>query len=149
MHTRKFEELRDLALSKRKAGRLTLDYRDLSTPVPSLTHAADAMVVQHGFKPLGKRWRIIERREALNSVLGILFCDLAYKRPLMEEKTARFIAEGFLHLFSPPDCFYCTNGSLGEHKMIEWMPITESTFDHGIIAFDQKHIGMIWAQDED
>jgi hypothetical protein len=149
MHTCKFEELRDLALSKRRAGLLTLDYRDISTPAPSLAGAADAMVARHGFRPLHNEWRIIQRPQALISLQQILLCDLAYQQPLMEKKTAHFIADSFLALFSPHNSCYCTNGFFSERNMLTWTPITQSTFDHGVIAFDEKHIGMIWAQDED
>ena len=149
MHRRTFEELRKLALSKRATGLLTIDYDKLPIAAVSAASAADSFVASHGFRPLGKAWRIIQRSEALDSLYRILFRDLAYQQLLMEEKTARFIAESFLDLFSPHHSRYCTNGSFDERSMLGWTPITEATFDHGIVAFDEEHIGMIWVQDED
>lgn len=149
MHPLAFQELRELAISKRRAGVLTIDYRAMSKPTTSPENTADDFVLSLGFKPLGKRWRSIERAEALNSLELLLFHDLAYQHPLMEKKTAHFIAESFLSLFSPFDCRFLTNGSFDERSMLRRTPITESTFDHGVIAFDDKSIGMIWAQDED
>ena len=92
---------------------------------------------------------MIDRDEALRCLQHILYHDLAYQQPLMERKTAQFIGESFLALFSPYDSRFCTNGSFDERSMLGWTPITDSTFDHGIIAFDEKSIGMIWVQDED
>ena len=149
MHTLTHQELRKLALDKRRAGVLSFDFRARDPLATSPESMADSYVSSLGFKPLGKAWRLIERAEALGSLQHILFCDLAYSQPLMEQKTAQFIAESFLALFSAYDCRFCTNGSFDERSMLGWIPITESTFDHGVIAFDEKSIGMIWAQDED
>ena len=149
MHSLAFQELRELALSKRQAGVLTIDFREVRTLGESSQSIPDDFVVSLGFKRLGKVWRQIERAEALGSIERILCCDLAYQRPLMEEKTATFIAESFLALFSSYGCHHCTNGSFDERSMLRWSPISDSTFDHGVVAFDDEHVGIIWAQDED
>jgi hypothetical protein len=149
MHTLTHHELRELALSKRQVGILTFDFRELSHAAGSPESIADSYVAGLGFKQLGKAWRVIDRAEALRCLQHILYHDLAYQQPLMEQKTAQFIAESFLALFSSYDCRFCTNGSFDERSMLGWTPITESTFDHGVIAFDAKSIEMIWAQDED
>jgi hypothetical protein len=67
----------------------------------------------------------------------------------MEPETAHLIAESFLGLFSPPHARYYTNGSFEEHSAEGWAPITESTFDHGVVACDDESIGIMWAHDED
>jgi hypothetical protein len=149
MHTLTHQELRELALSKRQVGVLTFEFRERSHLSGSPESTADSFVASLGFKQLGKAWRVIDRAAALGCLQHILYHDLAYQQPLMEQKTAQFIAESFLALFSAYDCRFCTNGSFDERSMLGWTPITESTFDHGVIAFDEKRIGMIWAQDED
>jgi hypothetical protein len=149
MHKSSFQELKVLALSKRGAGGLTFEFRDLRMASESPEPVADDFVTSFGFKPIGKAWRIVKRSEPLDTIFCILYRDLAYQRPLMDQKTARFIAESFLHLFFPYSGKYCTNGSLDERNMLGWTPITASTSDHGIVAFDQQQVGIVWVQDED
>ena len=149
MHTLTHQELRELALSKRQVGVLTFEFRERPILAASPEVVADSFVTSLGFKQLGKAWRMIDRSEALGCLQHILYHDLAYQRPLMEQKSAQFIAESFLALFSSYDCRFCSNGSFDEKSMLGWTPISASTFDHGVIAFDDKSIGMIWAQDED
>jgi len=144
-----FQELRELALSKRQTGILTIAYEPVETVEQSSGNIADSFVESLGFKPLGKAWRQIERANANAIIEHILFQDLAYQYPQMEEKTAAFIAENFLALFSHHSCRCYTNGSINEQNMLGWDPISNSTFDHGIVAFDDKNIGIVWAEDED
>lgn len=144
-----FEEIRGLALSNRTAGTLTLAYGELPCASDHPAQSADAFIASHGLKPIGKAWRIVDHLTALNSLCHILHCDLAYQRKLMEQKTARFIAENFLDLFSRHKSMYCANGEFDERGMLAWTPITTATFDLAVVAFDEKHIGFICAQDED
>jgi len=144
-----YQELRELALSKRQGGVLTFEFRAQPIPAARPESIADSFVASLGFKPPGKAWRMIDRGVALGCLQHLLYYDLAYQRPLMEQKTAQFIAGSFMALFSSYDCRFCTNGSFDENGLLNWTPITESTFDHGVIAFDEQSIGMIWAQDED
>jgi len=149
MHKPTFQELHQLALDERQAGVLTMAYERRDTIEPSSENIADSFVASLGFKILGKAWREIERKEAADLVDHILYRDLAYQAPLMEKKTAAFIAEGFLALFSPHGSRYYTNGSIDQQNMLGWDPISHSTFDHGIVAFDDKNIGIVWVEDED
>ena len=144
-----FEELKELALSKRGRLGLTFEYQDFPTLGESPVHVADSFVKSFGFKPIGTAWRCIERSEALDTVSRILFRDLAYQRPLMEQKTATYIAESFLNLFAQYGGRFCTNGSFDNRGMLSWTPITESTFDHGVVAFDDQKVGLVWVEDED
>jgi hypothetical protein len=149
MHTLAFSELRELAESKRLAGALTIDYQELR-PFASVPDAAvDTYVATLGFKPLGQGWRSIDRSRALRCLQLILHHDLAYEQPFMERETAHIIAESFLGLFSLAHARYYTNGSFEEDSTEGWDPITDSTFDHGVVACDHESIGIIWAQDED
>ncbi|MCY8452028.1 hypothetical protein MOC98_03925 [Bacillus spizizenii] len=34
-------------------------------------------------------------------------------------------------------------------ELISWSPISQATFDAGLVVIDKKKIGMIWAEDED
>jgi len=144
-----FDELRQLALDHRQCGVLTMAYEPRETVKPVSSNIADSFVANLGFKPLGKAWREINRTTASALAQHVLYRDLAYQSRLMEQKTAAFIAEKFLALFSPYTCRFLTNGSINEHNMLGWDPISDSTFDHGIVVFDEKNIGMVWVEDED
>jgi len=149
MHQSSFHELKELALAKRQAGKMTFELREMETLAKPRKIVPDEFVSSYGFKSLGKAWRWVDRLEALRSLHRVLHADLAYQHPMMEQKTACFIAEGFISLFSHFSATFCTNGSVDERGLLSWSPITDASFDHGIVAFDEKHIGIIWVEDED
>jgi len=149
MHKPTFQELRELALSKREAGVLTMACEPLESVEPVSSNIVDSFVVSLGFKPPGKGWLQIDRAKAAALVEHILYKDLAYQYPLMEQNKAAFIAESFLALFSTHTCKFLTNGSINEKDMLTWDPISDSIFDHGLVAFDNENIGIIWVEDED
>lgn len=131
----------DAVRAERACGLVTVDYRARSS------FSVDSYVREFGFKPLAARWRFIDRKEALGILKRVLARDLAYDTPLMDPARAQVLAERFLSLFSARP-IYCTNGSF-ESSGSAWNPITESTFDRGVVAQDDKGIGIIWVQDED
>ena len=118
-----------------------MDVRPIDSP------PVDGYVSTFGFTPLGERWCLIDRKTALRVLQRVLERDLAYDTPLMESARAQLLAESFLSLFSS-SARYFTNGSL-ESGGSGWDPITAATFDHGVVAHDDRTIGIIWVQDED
>lgn len=46
---------------------------------------------------------------------------------------------------------YDTNADVqsGYVELSSWTPISQATFDAGVVVVDKKNIGMIWVEDED
>lgn len=59
------------------------------------------------------------------------------------------LAEGFLALFETSRCHYYTNDCSDGERLSTWDPISDSTFDLGVVVSDEQHIGILWVQDED
>ncbi len=136
----------------RSAGIVTtaLVRREASTP--ALT-AADRLAAANGFAPLGHRWRLIELDTAHRVLVSLLERDLAYGATIMSAQAAAALAGQFLALTAPPRAFF-TNGTWAGSSTPaaadgSWDPITESTFDAGIIAVDDDVSVMLWVQEED
>jgi hypothetical protein len=122
--------------------------------------------LRQGLKPLGSSWRPIDRQEAQEIILLILAQDLAYNSEIMSVELARSLSEQFLALFDD-SCQYFTNGNFRSyylnrvdeqahplkkntpHVFGGWMPLTEATFDTGVICFDETYTALIWVEDED
>ncbi|APH69061.1 hypothetical protein [Bacillus sp. LR_5] len=78
--------------------------------------------------------------------------DLAYEYSLSSEPIASELCDYFLRYFSD-DPVYDTNADVDVQpdyvELISWSPISQATFDAGLVVIDKKKIGMIWAEDED
>ncbi|HKP55385.1 MAG TPA: hypothetical protein VJV78_01620 [Polyangiales bacterium] len=83
----------------------------------------------------------------------VLAQDLAYGIQLMPLTDAARLAAAFVELFagSKADCF--TNASFNEEggrlSLSEWTPLTDATFDTGILVLSTERAGCLWVQDED
>jgi hypothetical protein len=114
---------------------------------------ADRLVEQLGFQAPGD-WRIVDREKATNILYGVLHRDLAYYTPVMPINLAHQLAEQFFQLFDF-DTTFLTNGQFepsmkGEGVELRgWTPISDATFDTGIVCVSNQHVGMLWVQDED
>ncbi|PJZ00979.1 hypothetical protein CPT06_07875 [Bacillus vallismortis] len=82
----------------------------------------------------------------------ILSKDLAYEISLSSEPIAFELSDYFFHYFSD-DPVYVTNADVdvqsGDVRLSSWSPITQATFDAGVVVVDKKKIGLIWVEDED
>lgn len=103
-------------------------------------------VLRYGAKPIA-HWRRIKVETAEAILSRILWKDLAYSIERMSLSTAKRLAAEFLKNFVPP-MLYLTNGENLAHNYT-YDPITDATFDGGVIAFDGKKVGMLWVMDED
>ena len=83
----------------------------------------------------------------------VLSQDLAYGIQLMPLTDAARLAAAFMELFagSMVGCF--TNADFSEKggrlSLSTWTPLTDATFDTGIIVLSTEHVGCLWVQDED
>lgn len=146
---------------ERDCGRITLaaearlpaSQRDTDTA--SLLAAADIYVARFGFTGQGAAWRTVNQSLAARIIELILRRDLAYGGPLLKPETAQAAARTFFDLFAPPSLFLTNShfDSEGDPAILlsqrSWTPITDATFDTGIIAVNTGRVGIFWAEDED
>ena len=127
---------------------------DLDSPLP----AVNAFVQQCGFKPLADGWQAIDAAGARRILVNILHRDMAYSIERMPPEDAARIADAVLHdAVAVPARFY-TNGSYDKQPETlsdrvtcgpSWNPITDATFDSGVVFVTACKIGLLWIEDED
>jgi hypothetical protein len=147
VQTFSLQEIREITL--REEARLTFDFRGILPFRHSDDSVEDHYVTSLGFLPIGEKWRRIERQEALHILESILSLDLAYLSPVMPRERAHQVAGSFLAHFTSGIAHFRTNGSFDDKHAGSWESISDATFDHGVVAFDDEHIGILWAEDED
>lgn len=89
------------------------------------------------------------RDSALEILTALLWKDMAYDGECMPKQEAESLALQVLSEHEGPGCRYFSNGNVAKGE--SWNPLTESTFDAGLLitdALNQKHF-CIWFQDED
>ena len=120
--------------------------------------SADDAAREFGIRPLGERWRNVDRETATQVLFSLLIEDMAYSSPRLEREQAIAVIGEFLGKFSDGALFF-TNGNWEQGwKKAEdgirsvgpsWEPATSATFDGGVIALDPKRSGILWLEDED
>jgi hypothetical protein len=87
----------------------------------------------------------------------ILHQDLAYNAELIPLARAEELASRFLDQFGP-DARYLTNGSWHlppvalADRVVQgpsWDPVTDATFDTGVLVLGSRCSGCLWVEDED
>ena len=124
--------------------------------------AADLAAAHCSLHQLGDRWRDISETQAQALIQRFLHKDLAYECAAMSQDSAAALALEFMKFTRPPRvCF--TNGlwpsdwlsgtpgqtavPSGRHG--GWNPISNATFDAGIVSIDSEWVAMLWVEDED
>ena len=148
---------RDRVRSLRHDGVVHLEIMDRNElgAVTDAGKAADALARAHGFKPLGRNWREFPRARAIAALKDVLHRDQAYSGEQMSEAEAAALAEEFVGRFEEGATFY-TNATFPPRTdppspgwAGSWDPLTEATFDTGIVAVDTRSAGLLWIEDED
>lgn len=141
-------------LGKRDAGLVHFDYRsrkDFSSAAD--TAAIDEFVAELNHKKLDSLWKPFEKYDAERLLTSILHKDMAYQCKCMEIGLARSTMRSFFDLFSDSPRFYSNTEfrpeSGGLVSIGSYQALTSATFDSGIVAVDESHIGFIWIEDED
>ena len=89
-----------------------------------------------------------DRETALAILIELLWKDMAYESPCMQESEAKKMAQEIISKYEFSDSKYFSNGNWAKRE--SWNPLTESTFDAGIIITGLNHTYFcIWFQDED
>lgn len=140
-----WEHLVGCVLKERDCGFVTLRVAERGGPKSSSrTELVDHFVEKCGLLGLGENWREISRDEAQCIATRILNRDMAYGVELMKLDRARLLAASLVGIFDVTGRFYtnqCKNGGFS--------PISDSSFDTGIVCVDVTRLGILWVQDED
>ena len=80
----------------------------------------------------------------------MLHVDVAYNMPLMTIELAEGLARRFL-VCCGEGADFVTNGSLARTSKGggAWSPLTDATFDAGIVGISSSRVGLLWVEDED
>ena len=141
------DELRRAVLEHRTAGHVHVEFRRPDPPAASSHAVANEFVTGLAMQPPGA-WIELDTQEALEVAIRVLSVDLAYKMPVMAIDLAQRLAHRFLACFDTGAVFL-TNGSLARAGSRAWSPLTNATFDTGIVAVSSRRGGLLWVVDED
>ncbi|OCQ23795.1 hypothetical protein A7985_07600 [Pseudoalteromonas luteoviolacea] len=89
---------------------------------------------------------------AVEVVKTILWKDLAYGVELVKESVAIKNATYLVEQFFDENTKIYTNGNWANYHTIgsrSCNPLTNATFDAGVLFVGQKHAACIWVEDED
>ncbi len=141
-------------LSKRDAGLVHFEIRDRSDfSKNSDTAAIDGFVEELNHNKLAALWKPLKKYDAERLLTSILHKDLAYQYECMEIGLARSTMRSFFDLFSDAARYYSNADfkpdSGGFVTIGSYQSITGATFDSGVVAIDDKHVGFMWCEDED
>jgi hypothetical protein len=91
----------------------------------------------------------IPRDEASGVISHLTAYDQAYGAPTGVIDIAEECGREFVALF-PEDARFFTNSSepIGAANR-SWHPLTEATFDAGVLAIAPRRVGVLWFEDED
>ena len=141
--------------SQRRIGVVTM----LTIPRPrgsSGRDVADQLAVAAHYRPIGSLWLSIVHQAAAQVLQDILSYDLAYHGDVMARGEASKLAVAFLaHVGEAADFF--TNGSWAEPPVVttrvtkdpSWQPLSQATFDAGVVGVGLESAALLWVEDED
>ncbi len=108
----------------------------------------DRVLAKFGLTPNKELLVEHDRGSALEILSVLLQRDMAYESPCMSEAEAAAMAESILSSNETVASKYFSNGNWAKKE--SWNPLTESTFDSGILVTIDKNLYFcIWFQDED
>jgi hypothetical protein len=124
-----------------------------SQPSPTVQELAR----EFGLRDEPSCYKEIEESSARRLVCLVLHRDLAYSAEIMLERRATELADRFFAQFGP-GARYFTNGTFHEKSRrlsesvtagASWAPVTEATFDTGVLIIAPGCSGCLWVEDED
>ena len=142
-------------LQRRTAGKTTCATMPIDRSGADFT-IADQAVQAHGFRTLGDAWLEISAHDAHAIATSLLHRDLAYGEEIMPLADATELATAFLDLAPEPHTYFTNGewiGALEDDGSLEttigWDPISDATFDAGIVCVGDGMTAMLWVEDED
>lgn len=140
---------------RRAAGLTTCAIVSISEP-DAESAIADRVVQAHGFRALGDHWIAISAADAHAIAATLLHRDLASSSEIMPLADASALATNFFDLVPEPHSYF-TNGDWESTfdsanalaTLRGWDPISDTTFDSGIVCVGDGSAAILWVQDED
>jgi len=117
-----------------------------------------AVASAFSLSPDTSKYRQIAKIEALQILTRVLHKDMAYDSEIMPEHTARELGVSFLQGFEDESAAFFTNidySRAGQQLNLDvwcgpsWNPVTNATFDAGVIAISANRSACLWVEDED
>ncbi len=102
-------------------------------------------------------YKEIDETAARHLVWRVLHRDMAYNTEIMPDARAAELTDRFLAQFGPGTRYF-TNGTWHLLPVAEagtviagasWDPVTDATFDTGVLAISPECSGCLWVMDED
>ncbi len=138
----------------RAAGRTTCAVMPVGEERVTSARTVDSIVEAHGFRGLDDGWMTISAADAHAIVAALLHRDLAHQTEIMPLSRAATLATQFLDLAPEPHTYF-TNGdwSIGEGstqiELHSWDPISEESFDSGVVCVGEGVAAIFWVEDEE
>ena len=145
------ESLKTKIINRRQAGVFHFESGNFD-PIDAydIPASLDAFVTRLGYKAINDQWIEINISDARHIIVQILKEDLAYNYECMSEKEANtFVEEIFTTLNVDQGAQFFTNGNYYEEQGNSWCPITNATFDTGVLILNGQKINLVWVEDED
>lgn len=131
-------------LSERDAGVVRCGISAVATP--KLSRLAE----EFGLNSDSSLYAPIDARSAFVRVRSLLHEGLATRSEILPLARASELAAQFLALFGTEGVRYFSNGELdGEFHLSRWDPVTEATFDTGVLVLGPHRSGCLWVLEED
>ena len=118
----------------------------------------DDVARNFGLKEIGAAWREVDRSNAIQILRNLLAESMAHQSPRLEPDQVTLAIDQFMSSFTEGAAFF-TNGTWetgpqkGKHSNTvfgpDWEPVTQATFDGGIVALGLGIFGILWIEDED
>jgi hypothetical protein len=138
------EEIRE----RRGVGNVHVEHRRWASDGATPDAVANALVEALALEP-SDRWTELEPDGALKVATRVLHQDLAYRSTVMSLEEANALARRFIASCGDGATFF-TNGTVAmEADGGAWNPITQATFDSGVIGVSRRRVAMLWVEDED
>jgi hypothetical protein len=124
-----------------------------SQPGPTVSELAR----EFGLRDDAACYRQTDEPTARRVVHGILHKDMAYNSEIMSEARASELTALFFEQFGDGAKLF-TNGTFHEERRQlsptvwsgpSWDPVTEATFDTGVLIIGPRISGCLWIEDED
>jgi hypothetical protein len=124
-----------------------------SQPSPTVQELAH----EFGLRDEAGCYKEIEDSSARRLVRLVLRSELAHHSEIMPESRAAELTDRFFAQFGP-GARYFTNGTFHEQPQrisetvttgASWEPVTEATFDTGVLIIASRYSGCLWVEDED
>jgi hypothetical protein len=106
-----------------------------------------------GLEDDAEAFREVSREDAELVLTNVMHKDMAYSSEIMPRESAQELARLFLAEAGTQGARYFTNGSWEqvhkEYNGVNWNPLTDATFDTGVLVLSPERTACAWFVDED